>query len=449
MPYKRPAFMLKHWLRFGGRWRSPYHRIAYELASPKKASTVRRLLEYGFVNRAAELLKIPSLSTPSSEARLAFLTGKPEVAKAVLLQALQTLSANHPEQRRIIKLLTRLAPESVVIWAREAGHERLATQIEAAIAPQPHPNFLTFNRPKEDEHLLVANANNSARGKLESLNAFFKEKKLLPVTLKDAEQAFNINNLSSPPQALPVKKAPYVSVIMTVYNGEEFIRSAALSILHQIGVKVELIIIDDGSTDETWRAIGALAHQYPDQVQAKKLPENIGTYRAKNVALNMCTGDYVAFQDADDWSHPQRLAQSIAWIKSSPNRVAATCRYVRLDTNARFYSPGVWPLHQWSPNTLVFRREIVLQKLGGFDEVKLGADTEYFERLRLHFSDKQVFFAKNVMLIAMSLPNSLMHDQMTGTDEQGYSPNRIAYRELRSEEFLNSIKNNKAIKISI
>lgn len=431
--------MLKHWLRFGGRWRSPYHRIAYELASPKKASTVRRLLEYGFVNRAAELLKIPSLSTPSSEARLAFLTGKPEVAKAVLLQALKTLSANHPEQRRIIKLLTRLAPESVVIWAREAGHERLATQIEAAIAPQPHPNFLTLNRPKEDEHLLIANANNSARGKLESLNAFFKEKKMLPVTLKDAEQAFNINNLSSPPEALPVKKAPYVSVIMTVYNGEEFIRSAALSILHQIGVKVELIIIDDGSTDGTWRAIDALVQQYPGQVHAKKLPENIGTYKAKNIALNMCTGDYIAFQDADDWSHPQRLAHSIAWIRSSPNRVAATCRYVRLDTNARFYSPGVWPLHQWSPNTLVFRRLIVLRKIGKFEEVRAGADTEYFERIRLIFGDQYILFSKRTLLIAMSLPASLMHSEKTGVDKTGYSLSRISYRETQSENLLRSI----------
>lgn len=449
MPYKRPTFMLKHWLLFGGRWRSPYHRIAYELASPKRATTVRRLLEYGFISRAAELLKNTSLSTPSCEALLAFLSGKPDLAREVLLQALKSLPANHPEQRHIIKLLTRLAPECVISWAHQTNNNTLAVQLAAAIAPHGATQRFTFSCPRGDEHLLVANTTTTPQEKLQSLNSFFKEKGLLPTSLLDGDKPFDINNLRSSAQQLNSKRLPYVSVIMTAYNGQEFIRSAALSILHQTDVKVELIIIDDSSSDSTWQIIERLKSEYPHQIQTKKLPENMGTYKAKNVALTMCKGDFIAFQDADDWSHPQRLARSIAWIQKSSRRVATTCRYVRLDRNSRFYSPGVWPLNQWSPNTLVFRRSIVLEKLGGFDTVRTGADTEYFERIRLFFGDKSILFSKDVLLLAMSLSTSLMHTLSTGVDKNGYSIHRVNYREERAEEFLSVVKDKKILKIPI
>ncbi len=450
MPCKRLAFMLTHRLRLGGRWRSPYHQLAYELGAPKHPSTVRLLLDYGFVTRASELLaQNPSLSTPFVQAKLAFLTGRPDLARTRLQEALEYAPAYSKELQRVIGLLTRLAPDSAASWARRNNRPRLARQIDAAAGrdipfapPDPCP-------PQGDEHLLMANASERPETKLAHLNAYFREMGLDSASLVDGQHPFSINSLLASAGARECERDARVSVVMTVYNGQAYVRSAALSVLLQRGVNVELIIVDDASTDRTWRIISELGREHPERVICRKLPRNVGAYKARNIALDLCSSDYVAFQDADDWSHPQRLARAVAWLERSPRRIAATCRYVRLDTEARFHSPAIWPLRQWSPNTLVFRRQPVIDTLGGFDEVRAGADTEYFERMRLHFGDARIAFFTEVMLVAMSLPGSLMHSDATGTDGTGYSAARVSYRERRSEEFLRAIHRGEVMRLPL
>ncbi|OAE68840.1 hypothetical protein A7J71_22585 [Achromobacter insolitus] len=226
---------------------------------------------------------------------------------------------------------------------------------------------------------------------------------------------------------------------MTVHNGERYLLAAALSILEQNNVPLELIIIDDASNDGTWSIINALQRRFPGRIISERLPMNVGTYRAKNLGLTLCTREFVAFQDADDWSHPARLATALEWLKASPRRIATTSRYVRLSEDGKFYSPARWPIRQWSPNTLVFRREPVLRAIGHFDEVKVGADTSFFEALRAHFGDHRLNFQQEVNLVAMGRSTSLMHGSITGIDEYGYSAARINYREYAAERILQKI----------
>ncbi|WP_454674224.1 glycosyltransferase family 2 protein [Achromobacter pestifer] len=452
MPYKQLQFLLLHRLLLG-RWRSPYHRLAYELHRPR-SSTLHHLLDCGLRERAWHLLKTTELATPALLARAAYFSGEPETALTQLLDALTAACTTPAEKKQSIKLLTRISPRDAAEWASRTGKKRLAVQINAALQPEYAPSFFSGLERRKEEHLLIANSLSSPKEKLLHLNRYFSEMKLQPIHLVENAGKFDINCLTgSPFPAFPKNKSNIgnkkVSVIMTVYNGERYIESAATSVLEQAGICVELIIIDDGSTDSTWSVISRLQAANPETVHALKLQRNAGTYRAKNIALGMCRGKYIAFQDADDWSHPQRLAKAVAWLEKSSRRVAVTCRYVRLNTNSMFYSPATWPIQQWSPNTLVFKRSAVLKRVGGFDEVKAGGDTEYFERIRAVFGDARIAFQVEIMLIAMSLPSSLMHDKKTGVTKTGYSAARAQYREECAEKLLNSVWNKTSLKLPI
>ena len=110
---------------------------------------------------------------------------------------------------------------------------------------------------------------------------------------------------------------PAVSVVMSVYNGERYLRSAIESILAQTWRNFEFIIVDDGSQDST----GGLLTEYAaadSRLVVLANPTNVGYTRALNRGLDIARGRYVARQDADDISLPERLAAQVALLDARP-----------------------------------------------------------------------------------------------------------------------------------
>ena len=104
---------------------------------------------------------------------------------------------------------------------------------------------------------------------------------------------------------------------MPAYNAENTIATAAKSILDQTWSNLELIVVDDGSSDGTWSIIEFVARRDPRVVPLRH-PRNRGAYAARNTALSHATGDFVTAHDADDWSHPEKVAlQAIALMEGS------------------------------------------------------------------------------------------------------------------------------------
>ena len=111
---------------------------------------------------------------------------------------------------------------------------------------------------------------------------------------------------------------PKVTVLMSVYNRSEYLREAIDSILSQTLMSFEFIIIDDGSTDGTWDILT----EYADQDQRISLVqnrENLGLSKSLNKGLVLAKGDYIARQDADDVSLPERLATQIGCLEQQPS----------------------------------------------------------------------------------------------------------------------------------
>ena len=170
-----------------------------------------------------------------------------------------------------------------------------------------------------------------------------------------------------------------VTVVTTCYNAEPYIEEAARSILNQTFRDLEHIVVDDGSTDGTLRVLDAIEDSRLHIISAGR----VGRGTALNLGLERVRGRYVAIQDADDVSHPNRLALQIQVMQSDP-------RISVLGAEDVYFGPGrslQWPLGSRAeygqlrvddvssriihynplPHTsVVFQRE-VLERVDGYD----------------------------------------------------------------------------------
>ena len=112
-------------------------------------------------------------------------------------------------------------------------------------------------------------------------------------------------------------KNPLVSVVMPAYNAEQYAAPAIESILSQTFADFELIIIDDGSTDNTAAVIEGFSER-DSRIRTFHQP-NSGAAATMNRGCALATGKYIARMDADDLSHPQRLKRQVEFLESRPD----------------------------------------------------------------------------------------------------------------------------------
>ena len=100
-------------------------------------------------------------------------------------------------------------------------------------------------------------------------------------------------------------KPPLVSIIIPVFNGESLIGKAIESVKHQTVSDIELIVIDDGSTDNSFGEAVKAAAPFPRSILRQT--SNMGVSAARNYGMSLATGKYLAFLDADDFWLPRKL----------------------------------------------------------------------------------------------------------------------------------------------
>jgi glycosyltransferase involved in cell wall biosynthesis len=106
---------------------------------------------------------------------------------------------------------------------------------------------------------------------------------------------------------------PLITVVIGAYNAERYLAEAIESVLAQTYRNLELIVVDDGSTDRT----GEIAQRYGDPVRCIR-QENGGMAASRNRAIPEARGDYLAFLDADDRFPPDKLEQQLAVFEADP-----------------------------------------------------------------------------------------------------------------------------------
>lgn len=264
---------------------------------------------------------------------------------------------------------------------------------------------------------------------MNAINEIFHTHQLALIEKKDPLSTCNVKNI----QAIPVqpsmrKQKSLISIIVTSFNAEQFIESTINSLLLQTYKNIEIIIIDDCSTDATWQIIQQLkAHDI--RIKAFKQPINAGTYVAKNRALLMAKGEFVMCHDADDWSHPQRLELQITPLLQNKKLIATTSNWFRLSDTGEIYTRSIYPIARLNPSSPLFRRKKIMKQIGFWDSVRTGADSEFLNRIKLQFGEKSVKKFKLPLAIGAHHENSLMNAPDTGFVNQRIPQDRLEYWE--------------------
>lgn len=119
-----------------------------------------------------------------------------------------------------------------------------------------------------------------------------------------------------------------VSVIIPAYNAEKYIKRAIQSIIDQTYKNIEIVVIDDGSTDSTGKIAEGFS-QYDTRVHVIHV-NNGGEAKSRNIGLNNTNGDYIAFCDADDYMHPTFIEKMMSCIINNDADMAV-CAWRNVD----------------------------------------------------------------------------------------------------------------------
>ena len=187
---------------------------------------------------------------------------------------------------------------------------------------------------------------------------------------------------------------PLVGVVVPTYNRADVLPRALQSALRQTYEALEVIVVDDGSTDDTEAVVAALDDP---RVRYVLQPRNAGVSAARNRGIREARGEFIAFLDSDDEWFPDKIERQVARFREVNNRVGLLYCGVRSVSDRR----GDWtfrPKHRGdvyeamlqrnvihTGSGVVIRREVV-DVVGGFDEeIPAIEDYEYWLRIARHF----------------------------------------------------------------
>jgi hypothetical protein len=220
-------------------------------------------------------------------------------------------------------------------------------------------------------------------------------------------------------------EGPLVSIVVPAHNAASTLQIAATSLTEQTWRNIELIIVDDRSTDGTAALAASLAAR-DRRIRFMSNVRSPGAFGARNTGVSAARGEFVALHDADDWAHPQRIARQMQRL--ADDKAVAVCRYFRLDTRGRPVCPRVFPFVRLSPIAVVTRAE-TWATVGPLEEVAVGADSEWLARADERFGRRANHRMREVGMVALWEERSLSAAPATGLVGEGLQK-RTAYVEV-------------------
>jgi len=203
---------------------------------------------------------------------------------------------------------------------------------------------------------------------------------------------------------------PLCSVLLPVFNNKNDIINAINSVKNQSFKDLELIIIDDCSNDGTCDIIKKYIKNNPlFKIKLLINKKNSGTYVSLNEGLKKAKGKYIARIDSDDIMASNMLDEHIRVLESSSHYIASQSKFIREGSIGRY-----------GEISLVYRKEIIL-KIGYYDSVRFGADSEFLLRLKKVYGTPRIFYINKILYFAKNRMSSLTTSSNTGFRGEGAS----------------------------
>ncbi|NHF74020.1 glycosyltransferase family 2 protein [Paracoccus xiamenensis] len=345
----------------------------------------------------------------------------PRLAKSKASALMQSLGGTpaEVEQRRILQAASHLQDIGEADLAEKLLHKHLPAELAYSAA------ILRAN---------AALATGDEDSWLQHLNAYLQhDSGIAPLRLTPGLGAMTSRLATA--ELRKQSGGPLVSVIMPAWNAAATVEGAARSILNQTWQNIELLIVDDCSSDNTWQVLQKIAAS-DDRVKIRRNTYNVGPYVSKNLALRDAKGEWVTGQDADDWSHPQRIERHLGKFQKLGRPVLAGLTYmIRILPSGRFGHIGpisgfsVDGVKRKSSISCLFHRATMMDRLGYWDSVRFGADSEMIARTMQLLGDAYADLPM-ISMVCLDLETSLTNHAEFGVSKTtGISPVRASFRD--------------------
>lgn len=196
-----------------------------------------------------------------------------------------------------------------------------------------------------------------------------------------------------------------ITVVISCYNPDRHLLTAVRSVVEQTWQNFELFVVDDASPAPLPGVLEEVERMDP-RVRVIRKAVNGGTYRARNTALRLATGDFFTCLDSDDWAHPQRLELGVRPMLADPTLVATRSMGVRATEEMEISRVGYAGRFK-AASSLMVRTFPVVNRVGFFDPVRKAADNEYALRVEAAFDGKVVDVSNHALTILLADASSL------------------------------------------
>jgi glycosyltransferase involved in cell wall biosynthesis len=183
---------------------------------------------------------------------------------------------------------------------------------------------------------------------------------------------------------------PTISIVLCTYNREKYLNDCINSVLQQSFQDFELIVVDDGSQDNTFEIVNSYLQKFNNVRYLKH--QNKKLAYSKNAGIQASFGDYITFIDSDDTYKQNHLESRIEYMKAHPE--------IDLIEGGFFSEEEIFVPDYFQPGQVINLRECVLGptffgkrkvffELKGFDNIAYGEDTDFWQRAEIIFKTQK------------------------------------------------------------
>ena len=243
------------------------------------------------------------------------------------------------------------------------------------------------------------------------------------------------------------RQTPLISIIIPAYNSARTLAAAVRSAIHQTLSSVEVIVVDDGSTDRSADVIQSIGDSRVRLVHQA----NRGQSAALNAGVKLSRGHYIKFLDADDWINPQHLESQLGALKGFTSRVAS-CRWGYFTGSPDEVAPREQHVHrdygeplEWLVDSLMLDEGMmggwmwliprqVWDFAGGWDET-LSLNNDFDFSVRLLLASSGVMFAKDALYAyRKGVPGALSATNAASAMQSAFSTTESGCRHLLARD---------------
>jgi len=226
-------------------------------------------------------------------------------------------------------------------------------------------------------------------------------------------------------------KKPVVSVYMPVFNAGPYLIQSIESILNQTFQNFEYIIVDDCSTDDSWKIIKKYAKQ-DKRIRIFKNKINLGVSLTSNIAISQARCKYIARMDADDISTPTRLQKQLQFLKSNPKAVVVGGQCTIIDSENRLIGTKKFPTSTSKINDMLFWAVPIQQGYMMVNRSLLPKKFAWYSASKSSAEEVDLYFQLSQYGILANLPDNLYYYRQINTSLSHLNPKKTFYLTLQS-----------------